>query len=97
MTIVSLLDFRVRPDRMDGADAAIAEVLAATRAFPGCVGLQVLRDTDDAAHVVVVETWESLAHDDAYRAWRGTPEGASRFGEILDGRPTLTRLDVTDI
>ena len=97
MTILSLLEFTIRPDKLGVADAAITEVLAATRAFEGCEGLEVMRDLADPAHIVVVEHWTSLAHDDAYRAWRATPEGRSSLGEILAGPPTLTRLADTGI
>ena len=45
-------------------------------------------------HVVVVEHWESLEADDAYRAWRATPEGASDLRTLLAEPPTLTRLHV---
>ena len=46
--------------------------------------------------MVVVERWTSLAHDDAYRAWRATPEGASPLGAVLAERPRLTRWNASD-
>ena len=52
----------------------LAKTLEATRAFAGNEGIEVLYDVTDPAHVVVIERWSSLAHDDAYRAWRATPE-----------------------
>lgn len=97
MTILSLLEFTIRPDRLEGSDEVLREVLAATRAFDGCEGLEVMRDLADPAHLVVVERWASVEHDDAYRAWRATPEGRSTLGEIIAGPPTLTRLADTGI
>ena len=93
MTVTSLLDLHVAAGSVAGAPALLADVLAATRAFDGCLGVEVLADTDDAAHFLVIETWQSIAHDDAYRAWRATPEGASALGDILSGPPTLTRFE----
>ena len=90
--ITSLLELRLRPERLPGAMTTVDEVLVATRAREGCLGVDVMVDTADAAHVVVVERWASLAHDDAYRAWRATPDGASALGEVLAGPPVLTRL-----
>ena len=90
--ITSLLELRLRPERLPGAMAALDEALVATRAREGCLGVDVMVDTADAAHVVVVERWASSAHDDAYRAWRATPDGASALGEVLAGPPALTRL-----
>lgn len=92
MAITSLLELTLRPDAVATAPALLTETLQATRAFAGCRGVEVMVDTADETHVVVVEQWESLEHDDAYRAWRATPEGASRLGEILAAPPRLTRL-----
>jgi quinol monooxygenase YgiN len=97
MTILSLLEFSIRPDRLADADAVMAEVLAATRAFDGCERLEVRRDLEDPAHIVVLEFWTSVEHDDAYRAWRATPEGVSTLREILADPPRLTRLAATAI
>ncbi|NAZ85072.1 putative quinol monooxygenase [Kineococcus indalonis] len=98
MTITSLLELRLKPEALESAPAIITQTLEATRAFEGCLGVDVLRDTADPAHVVVVERWASLEDDDAYRAWRATPEGASRLAAVLSGPPVLTRLSVdTDL
>ena len=68
----------------------IHATLAATRAFDGCHGVTVLADNADPTHVVLLETWESLEHDQAYRVWRTTPEGASDLGSILAAAPKLS-------
>jgi len=93
MSVTSLLDLQIAPASVADAPAVISGVLAATRAFDGNLGVDVLVDTADPAHFVVVESWASLAHDDAYRAWRATPEGASELGSILAAAPTLTRFE----
>ena len=62
---------------------------------PGCLGVTVLIDSDDPAHVVIYETWESIERDRAYRAWRATPEGASDLGSILAARK-LTQFTVAE-
>lgn len=93
-TVTSLLELTLTPEAAAdpaSAHAVVSQVLEATRAFDGCLGCDVLVDVDDPAHLVVLERWESLAHDDAYRAWRRTPEGASRLGEVLAAPPRLTR------
>jgi len=93
MSVTSLLDLQIAPASVADAPAVISGVLAATRAFDGNLGVDVLVDTADTAHFVVVESWASLAHDDAYRAWRATSEGASELGSILAAAPTLTRFE----
>ena len=91
MTITALLELDLKPEALADAPRVLAETLEATRAFAGNEGLEVLYDVADPTHVVVVETWASLEHDDAYRAWRATPEGASQLGSLLAAPPRLTR------
>lgn len=96
MAIVSMLDVRIRPDAVDRAEAVLTETLTATRAFAGCLGIEVIRDIADPTHWVAVERWATLEDDDAYRAWRATPEGTSPLGGILESR-LLTRYEVTGV
>jgi quinol monooxygenase YgiN len=90
VAITSILDIQIRPEALETASQVIHETLTATRAFPGCYHVAVLIDSADPAHVVLYETWESIEHDRAYRAWRATPEGASQLGSILAAPPKLT-------
>jgi quinol monooxygenase YgiN len=94
--ITAILDLRLKADSLEDAPAVLRATLAATRAFPGCLGVTVLVDNDDPAHVVVYETWESIEHDRAYRAWRASPEGASEVGAILAAAPKVTRFTAAE-
>jgi quinol monooxygenase YgiN len=47
-------------------------------------------DTQDEAHLLVIEKWESIEHDQAYRDWRATDAGASALSTIVASR-SLTR------
>ena len=93
MAVTSLLDLHLRQDGLTDALTAVDAILRDTRAFDGCLGIEVLEDVDDPAHVTIVEHWESLQHDDAYRAWRATPEGASGLGAHVAAPPALTRCE----
>jgi quinol monooxygenase YgiN len=96
MTVLSFLDLRVKADAVDSATATIHETLIATRGRAGCLGVDVTIDVDDPTHFMLVEKWESIEADDAYRAWRATPEGASDLGAVLAGAPSLTRTQLHD-
>lgn len=96
MTVISILEFHVKAEEIEGAPAVIHEVLTATRAREGSLAVEVTVDVDDPAHYLVVERWDSIESDDAYRAWRATPEGKSALGALLAGPPTLTRALLTD-
>ncbi len=95
MPAIAILDLQLRADSLETAHEVIHVTLTATRAFPGCLGVTVLIDRDDPAHVVIYETWESIERDRAYRAWRATPEGASDLGSILTARK-LTQFTVAE-
>ena len=91
MALTAFLDLKLKPESLDKAKEVMSKVLADTRAFDGCLGVDVLVDNTDESHWVVVEKWESLDADKAYRAWRATPEGAiSDLGPLLAGAPGLT-------
>jgi quinol monooxygenase YgiN len=96
VAITSILDLQLKPDSLDTAHQVLRETLVATRAFPGCLDVTVLVDNDDPAHVVLLEKWESVDHDLAYRAWRTTPDGASGLGKILAAAPKLTHLTTAE-
>ena len=90
MAITSLLELHIKPELVGEAPAIIDDVLVATRAFSGNLGVEVVTDVTDPSHIMVVEHWADLAADDAYRAFRAS-EGASPLGPLLAAPPTLTR------
>jgi heme oxygenase (mycobilin-producing) len=96
VAITATLEVRLKADKLDTAFAVIHETLTATRAFPGCLGVTVLVDSADPAHVIAIETWESPEADNAYRQWRATPEGASELGSVLAAPPNLTLFTVAE-
>ena len=96
MAIIAILDLQLKAESLESAPGILRATLTDTRAFPGCLGLTVLNDNADPTHVVVYETWESVEHDRAYRAWRASPEGASQLGTLLAAPPTLTLFTIAD-
>ncbi len=88
-----LLDFTFRPDQLAGAEDFVAEMLVATRSFVGCTRIEVTRDITDPARFVLIEKWDSVEHDDAYRAWRASPDGTSGLRDRLATPPVLTRME----
>lgn len=84
MTVTAILEITVRAESLGDAARIIDEVLATTRSFEGNLGCDVVVDVADPAHYAVIERWESLAHDEAYRAFRATPDGASVLPTIAE-------------
>ena len=96
MAISAILELQLKADSLDTAHQLLHQTLTGTRARPGCLGVTVLIDDNDPAHVVLVETWESPEADQAYRAWRATPEGATELGSIVAGPPKMAKYTVAD-
>jgi quinol monooxygenase YgiN len=96
VAITAILELQLKADAVDTAHQVLHATLAGTRAFPGCLGVTVLVDDQNPARVLIVERWESMDSDRAYRAWRATPEGATELGAVLGGRPELSHYTEAD-
>jgi quinol monooxygenase YgiN len=94
MPITAHLDLTLKAEALPTAPAVLRDILSDTRAFDGCLGVEVLVDSQNPAHVLVVEQWASLEHDAAYRAWRAG-DGASGLGELLAAPPVLTHFETS--
>lgn len=95
MSVTAILDLELKADSLEHAHQVIHEILTDTRAFAGCLGVSVLVDCNNPAHVILVETWESADHDKVYRKWRAGA-GASNLGSVLAVTPKLGLFTVAE-
>ncbi len=96
MAITALLDLRLRPEFIEAAGGVLDRILLSyTESSRDLSGVEVLNDIADPTHLTLVERWETIADDDAYRAWRATPEGSSGLVEILSEPPRLWRCETS--
>ncbi len=96
MAITAFFEIRVRPEALDqGVHAELHRILSDTRAFEGCLEVEVLIDADDPTHIVAVEKWASEQHDAAYRAWRAG-DGKTNLAAYLASPPVLTKFSTAD-
>jgi quinol monooxygenase YgiN len=95
--VAALLEFRFKPDVVDQVPDALSRTLAVTRTFDGCQRIDVLVDSEDPTRYLLVEVWESMEHDRAYREFRASPGGASELGPLLAALPVLLYYSVTSI
>lgn len=96
MSITATLELRFKPDRLEEARAVVRRVLAETREFDGNEGVDVFIDQDDPSHWIAYESWESKAHDDAYRIFRAGPGEIKDLGPLLAAAPVLTWFGLDD-
>ena len=93
MPVTVLADLRFASTREDEGLLALAEMLPATRAFDGCVSVDVVQDQDDPAHVILIEVWDATADHRAYMAWRASSSTNTGLRDALAQPPVLTYLD----
>ena len=97
MAVGVIVEWRFKPEAVGQAPSVVASVLATTRAFDGCIRVDVLIDDDDPTRWLLVELWESLAHDAAYREFRAGPGKVAEMPPMLAAPPVLTRYAVASV
>ena len=66
MSIVVLVEFNSKPEDTDALKQFMADALPDTRAYDGCISLDVCNSDDN---FVIVAQWESREHQEKYMAW----------------------------
>ncbi|MBV6756154.1 putative quinol monooxygenase [Rhodococcus opacus] len=91
MAFKAILELTLKKESLDAARDVVHKILADTRSFEGCEGVDVLIDASDDAHWLVIETWQSEQHDAAYRTWRAGPGAITELAPLLAAAPVLTK------
>ena len=97
MTVTVTLELRLKPDAVQAAREVMGRALKDTRAFAGNLQTDVLVDEDDEAHWLIYELWQSVEHDEAYRAFRAGEGKLTELPPLLAAPPVKTRYVTTDI
>jgi quinol monooxygenase YgiN len=97
MSVTVLLELRVKPEAVSAARDVMSRALQDTRTFAGNLRTDVLVDSDDEAHWVIYEVWETVEHDEAYRRFRAGEGKIAELPPLLAAPPVKTRYVTTDI
>lgn len=97
MTKKATFDFRVKPEQAAVAEKMLGDALPDTRAFSGCISVEVTRGSDEPDRWFLMEEWESYAHHQAYVNWRVETGWVECFAANLDGEPALRYFDPVDM
>lgn len=90
MAVTSILDLTFKPEALEDAKRLLDRVLTETRAFDGCLGVDVVQDVSDPNHLIAVERWESVEKDTAYRQWRAGEGAITDLPPLLAAAPRLS-------
>ncbi len=96
MAIAVLLEVQIKPDSVDEMKAYFKEILPDTRAYDGCLGIDVYGNMDDGANLVLYERWETRPHYEKYLAWRAETGAVDKLGSMLAGPPSIRYFDTVD-
>ncbi len=97
MPVTVTLELRLKPDAVQAGREVMGRALKDTRAFAGNLETDVLVDEDDEAHWLIYELWQSVEHDEAYRAFRAGEGKLTELPPLLAAPPVKTRYVTTDI
>ena len=97
MAVTVLLELRFKPDEVAAGRELMGRTLQVTRAFDGNLQTDVLVDEDDEAHWIIYEVWDSVEHDEAYRAFRAGEGKVTQLPPLLAAPPVKTRYSTADV
>jgi quinol monooxygenase YgiN len=97
MAVTVLLELRFKPDEVAAGRELMGRTLETTRAFEGNLRTDVLVDEDDEAHWIIYELWDTVEHDEAYRAFRAGEGKVTQLPPLLAAPPVKTRYNTSDV
>jgi quinol monooxygenase YgiN len=97
MPITVLLELRFKPEAVQAGRDLMGRTLEVTRGFDGNLQTDVLVDEDDEAHWIIYELWDTVEHDEAYRAFRAGEGKVTELPPLLAAPPVKTRYATSDV
>jgi quinol monooxygenase YgiN len=84
----------VRPDKFEETLEALTQLVAATRAEPGCVSYELLRNIANPHELTFVEEWADAESLESHFATEHFSAVAARAEELLTAPPDIRRYTV---
>lgn len=97
MSVVVLLEIKVKPEAVNEVKAFLKDVLPDTRSYAGCQGIDIYNNADDATNFVFYERWDSREHYQKYLSWRTETGVLDKLGAKLAGPPSIRYYDRVDV
>ena len=96
MSVLVLIELRVKPESIDAMKAWLKDGLPDTRAAD-CEGVTVHANLDDRSNLVLVEHWNSKEQYEKYRAWRAERGDHARRVGMLSGNPSVRCFEIVGL
>ncbi len=93
MSIKVFLEVDAKPECIDELKNTLVAILPDTRAYDGCIGVEVKGNQDNALNLVLIESWETRAKYETYLAWRTETGAVDALVAMLSGPPSIRYYD----
>lgn len=97
MTIKLILEVEIKPEVGAEMEEGMRAAVPDTRAFDGCIAIDVTRRDDNPNAWVIYEEWESKGHHERYIQWRTDTGFFDVWGPMMAGEPKTTYLQPVDM
>jgi quinol monooxygenase YgiN len=97
VAVIVLLELKFKPESVAAGRELMGKTLETTRAFEGNLRTDVWFDEADEAHWIIYEVWDSVEHDEAYRAFRAGEGKVAELPPLLAAPPAKTRYLTSDV
>jgi len=97
MPVTVILELRIKPESVSAAREVMGRELQKTKAFDGNLRTDVLVDETDEGHWLIYEIWETVEHDEAYRAFRAGDGRITDLPPLLAAPPVKTRYLTSEV
>lgn len=97
MSIIVTLEIRSNSENAEKIKLILREAIPETRAFDGCIGIDIHEDINDRGQFMFHEKWETKSKYEAYFSWRSKSEAMEKIGPMLTEPPKITYYDCLDI
>lgn len=96
MAVTVLLEIKAKAGTGGALVGVFKDILPDTRAYEGCISVDVLQNSDDPDTLVLVEVWEQKQNHEKYMGWRTETGLVEQLMAAVEGPPSIRYFDTAD-
>ena len=96
MTVSVLLEGVLKEGQVEDFTELCKEAYKVTRAYDGCLEINLTLNVENKNNFVMTETWVSKEHYEKYLAFRSQDGTVELIGSLCDQGPTIRIFDITE-
>ncbi len=97
MSVRMILEISIKPEAGADMEQGLRAALSETRAFDGCISVDVMRRVDNPNAWVLVEEWDTQGDHERYMQWRTETGMLAKWEAMMASPPTMTYLNAVDM